>query len=190
MTTNANNVPITSGGTVANLENGLVFAGQNGVSSGFFSANKKAFAPRVGFAYAPGDDDKRAIRGGYGIGYTREAVEQIYAMFGQNPPYNSSANVLNSLLSNGTAGSAGAPTPQSLDAIDKNSVGPSQTQSYSLSVQRQVTPNGILSFAYVGSVSRHLETQDYNPNENLPVSAPQVARVPGARTGRFVFLSV
>jgi hypothetical protein len=175
LATNANNVPITAGGTVANLENGLVFAGQNGVSSGFFSANKKAFAPRVGFAYSPGNDGKTAIRGGYGIGYTREAVEQIYGMFGTNPPYNASANILNSLLNNGTAGSAGAPTPQSLDAIDKNSVGPSQTQSYSLSVQREVIPSGILSFAYAGSVSRHLETQVYNPNENLPVSAPTQA---------------
>jgi Carboxypeptidase regulatory-like domain/TonB-dependent Receptor Plug Domain/TonB dependent receptor len=175
LATNANNVPITAGGGIANLENGLVFAGQNGVSSGFFSANKKAFAPRVGFAYSLGKDSKTAVRGGYGIGYTREAVEQIYGMFGTNPPFNASANILNSLLSNGTAGSAGAPTPQSLDAIDKNSVGPAQTQSYSLSVQREVIPNSILSFAYAGSVSRHLETQVYNPNENLPVSAPSLA---------------
>jgi hypothetical protein len=172
LATNAENVPITAGGAIANLENGLVFAGQGGISSGFFTANKKAFAPRVGFAYALGNDNKSVVRGGYGIGYTREAVEQIYAMFGTNPPFNASANILNSLLSNGTAGSAGAPTPQSLDAIDKNSVGPAQTQSYSLSLQREVIPNSILSFAYAGSVSRHLETQVYNPNENLPVSAP------------------
>jgi hypothetical protein len=172
LATNSANVPVTSGGTVANLENGLVFAGQNGVSSGFFTPSKKAFAPRIGFAYALGDDNKTSIRGGYGIGYTREAVEQIYGMFGQNPPYNSSANVLNSLISDGVAGTAGAPTPQALDAIDTNKVGPSQTQSYSLSVQRQVLPAGVFSVAYVGSVSRHLETQEYNENEVLPVTAP------------------
>ncbi len=172
LATNAANVPITSGGQTANLLNGLVFAGQNGVSSGFFTPSKLAFAPRVGFAYALGKNNDTSIRGGYGIGYTRLAVEQIYGMFGQNPPYNSSANVLNSLISDGTAGTAGAPTPQSLDAIDTNKVGPAQTQSYSLSVQHQVMPAGVLSVAYAGSVSRHLETQVYNQNEVLPVSAP------------------
>jgi hypothetical protein len=172
LVTNSANVPVTSGGMVANLENGLVFAGQNGVSSGFFTPSKKAFAPRVGFAYALGDDNKTSLRGGYGIGYTRNAVEQIYNMFGQNPPFNASANVLNSLISDGTAGTAGAPTPQALEAIDTKKVGPAQTQSYSLSVQRQVLPAGIFSVAYVGSVSRHLETQEFNQNENLAVTAP------------------
>lgn len=172
LATTGANIPVTSSGTPANLLNGLQFAGQNGVSSGFFTANKKAFAPRVGFAYALGDDGKTSVRGGYGIGYTREAVEQIYGMFGTNPPYNASATVLNSLINNGTAGSAGAPSPQSLDAISTSSVGPSQTQSYSFSVQRQVLPAAIATIAYAGSVSRHLETQAYNQNENLPVSAP------------------
>ncbi len=168
------NVPVNAAGGTANLLNGLVFAGQNGTTSGFFTANKKAFAPRVGFAYALGDDGKTSVRGGYGIGYTREAVEQIYGMFGTNPPYNASATVLNSLINNGTAGSAGAPSPQSLNAIDTSSVGPSQTQSYSLSFQRQVLPAAIATVAYAGSVSRHLETQAYNQNENLPVAAPTV----------------
>jgi len=70
---------------------------------------KKAFAPRVGFAYAIGNDNKTSIRGGYGIGYTRLAVSQIYTMFGANPPYNASANVLNSLINNGTAGTRARP---------------------------------------------------------------------------------
>jgi hypothetical protein len=171
---NGANVPVTTSGGPANLLNGLVFAGKNGTTSGFFPANKKAFAPRVGFAYALGDDGKTSVRGGYGIGYTREAVEQIYGMFGTNPPYNASATVLNSLINNGTAGSADAPSPQSLNAIDTSSVGPSQTQSYSLSFQRQILPAAIATVAYAGSVSRHLETQAYNQNENLPVSTPTV----------------
>lgn len=175
LATNANNVPITSSGSTANLENGLLFAGQNGTSSGFFTSNKKAFAPRVGFAYAIGNDGKTSIRGGYGIGYTREAVEEIYSMFGQNPPFNASSNVLNSLISNGTAGSVGAPTTQMLDGIDTGNVGPSQTQSYSLSVQRQVLPSAIATVAYAGSVSRHLETQQFNENQSLPVTAPSAS---------------
>ncbi len=172
LVTNAANTAITAGGTPANLENGLVFAGQNGVSSGFFTPIKDAFAPRIGFAYGIGNANKTSLRGGYGIGYTRNAVEQIYNMFGENPPYNQSANVLNSLISNGTAGTAGAPTPQALDAIDTSKVGPAQTQSYSLSLQHQVFPAGVFTVAYAGSVSKHLETQEYNQNEPLPVTTP------------------
>ncbi len=170
--TNNNNIPITSSGAIADLEDGLVFAGKNGVPSGFFSANKTAFAPRVGFAYAIGDDGKTSLRGGYGIGYTRLALAQIYTMFGTNPPYNATANILNSLISDGIAGTAGAPSPQSLTTIDPTHVGPAQTQTYSLSLQRMVMPAGIFTLAYAGSVSRHLETQSYNPNEVLPVTSP------------------
>jgi len=85
--TNAAGVPITSTGTVANLSTGLVFAGQNGVPAGFFNAGLKNFAPRVGFAFDVTGDGKTSIRAGYGIGYSRLAVEAIYNAFGQNPPY-------------------------------------------------------------------------------------------------------
>jgi hypothetical protein len=172
LATNGSNVPVNAAGGAADLDNGLVFAGQNGVSSGFFTAPKDNFAPRIGFAYALGNDGKTSLRGGYGIGYTRLAVEQIYGMFGENPPYNASATVLNSLINDGTAGTAGAPSPQALDALVTSKVGPSQTQSFSLSAQRQIIPAGIFTLAYAGSVSRHLETQEYNQNEDLPVTAP------------------
>ncbi len=82
--TDANGVPLNSAGTAANLSTALVFAGQNGVPDGFFDAKLKNFAPRVGFAYDPTGDGKTSIRAGYGIGYSRLAVEAIYNAFGQN----------------------------------------------------------------------------------------------------------
>jgi outer membrane receptor protein involved in Fe transport len=174
LTVNANNQPLTPDGSVANVLNGLAFAGQSGTPSGFFDPKKTNFGPRVGFAYSL--DPKSSLRGGYGIGYSRIPLEQIYNAFGQNPPYNQSANILNSLLSNGTAGTTAAPTTQTLSNAPF-SFTPTQIQSYNLTFEHQVLPTMVATLAYAGSQTRHIMSFQggYDFNFPLPVTAPSIA---------------
>ncbi len=172
--TNAAGTPVTTAGTTANLLNGIVFAGQNGVTSGFFTATKRNFAPRVGFAYDLSGDGKTSVRGGYGIGYSRLAVEAIYNAFGQNPPYTQSANIKDGTLTNPTIGTATGATPQTLNAVGPKFI-PAMLQSFSASVERQIVPGAVLDIAYAGTLIRHADTFGYDQNENVPVNAPTQA---------------
>jgi hypothetical protein len=169
------NEPLTPSGTVANLLNGLAYAGKNGVPDGFFIPKKTNFGPRVGFAYDLSGRGVTSLRGGYGIGYSRIPVAVIYYAYGQNPPYNQSANILNSLLSNGTAGgTAAAPTPQNLNSAPF-SFSPTQIQSYSLSLEHQFRNNLVSTLAYAGSQTRHLTSGVGGGNDinwPLPVTTP------------------
>jgi len=52
----------------------LLVAGQNGNSDALTTAQKLNFAPRVGFAYSPFDNDNTVIRAAYGIFYSGQEV--------------------------------------------------------------------------------------------------------------------
>ena len=172
--TNAAGVPVTATGSVANLTTGIVQAGQSGVPDGFFNGKKTNFAPRVGFAYDVNGDGKTSIRAGYGIGYSRLAVEAIYNAFGQNPPYNQSTNIQDGTLENPTVGTASGASPSTLDAVGPNFT-PAMLQSYSLTIEHQLFPGAVASLAYAGTLVRHADTFGYDQNESLPVSAPTQA---------------
>ena len=98
----------------------------------------------------------------------------MYNAFGQNPPYNNSANINSGTLENPTSGTASGLTPQTLDAVGPNFT-PSQVQSFSLTVERQLFPSAVLTVGYAGSLFRHQDTLAFDQNENVAVAAPTQA---------------
>ncbi len=139
---------------------------------------KKAFGPRVGFAYSI--NDKTVLRGGYGIFYQplKEgsfADQDALGFF----------NIQNLSVGNGAPFQidngfphiqppSGPLTPEGQNGnggvllVPRNSGRTADIQSWNLDVQRQIAKNLQVSVAYVGSKGTHLPALNIIPNQVNP----------------------
>ena len=166
LVTNSQGQPITSAGGVANLTNGLVIAGQNGTPAGILNPRHSYFGPRLGFAYQLTSDGKTSVHGGYGIGYTQVALQNTVILL-PNPPFTKNIAITNSLMSNPGAGTTGAASVQSLQAVGYD-FRAGMIQTYSLTLQREVVPHGVLSIGYAGNLQEHILSTQLDGNFPLP----------------------
>lgn len=139
---------------------------------------KKAFGPRLGFAYSI--NDKTVVRGGYGIFYEplREgsfADQDGLGFFNKETlttanvaPFQIDSGVPHVLPPFGPLTPDGQNGNSGVILVPRNSGRPADIQSWNLDVQRQLTSSLALSVAYVGSKGTHLPALNIIPNQVNP----------------------
>ena len=164
---------------------GLVVPGDPGVPAGMTSTYYKAFAPRIGIAWSPGNTGKTSIRAGWGLFYN--PIEQlVLAQFGAEPPFGGSTTVSETQFNLPFLGQDGVTTylnpfngvltPQRGTAQDWARFEPidlygdfqphlrtQYSAQYNLTIQRELSKDMKLEVGYVGSQGhRLLATHDIN----------------------------
>jgi hypothetical protein len=165
---------------------GLVFPGDQGVPAGMTQTYYKAFAPRIGVAWSPGNSGKTSIRAGFGLFYN--PIEQlVLEQFSAEPPFGVSTFPVGTLFNTPfmDQGGPGLTYPNPANGILQATRGQAQdwgvfrpillfgefqphmrtqySSQYNLTIQRELTRDMKLQIGYVGSQGhRLLATHDIN----------------------------
>jgi len=183
---------------------GLLFPGDQGLSTSTYSNKLNHFGPRLGFAWSPDSARKWSIRAGVGV-YFNQIEEELTLQNLQSPPFSltdfgigdvfgspSFANPYADIKTGQTIANKfpftppkpGAKVdfsffePMTLKVFDPNLTTPS-AYNYNFTVQRELPAATILSVGYVGHQGRHLEQRyELDPLGQSPGVNPVCAADP------------
>ncbi len=166
-----------------------------GVTIGPFFRNptKKSFSPRVGFAWAPGSENKWSVRGGFGVFYEHPMLYNIRTTLQELPPFvlvgrlrerNAPNRTIDFPTAYSTQQSLLAGTPN-IRTMDYN-LNQSTIYRWSTTVQRDIGKGFVVSADYTGSRGRNLWQQtlpNINKWQGWPETVPSAEKYFPGGTG-------
>jgi len=135
--------------------------------SGDVATNWRNFSPRIGFAYSLGNDNKTAIRGGYGIFYDEQADQNDTELAYNDLPgvYGSQSITVSTVSTTPAMVLSQGPPPISFSTIT-NPTGRASAayfhnpttyiEEWNLNVEHQIAKNMVLQIGYEGTRGVHL----------------------------------
>jgi hypothetical protein len=161
----------------------LVLPGQLGPYSGsvpdsLVRPDRKAFAPRIGFAWKP--FSKTVVRGGYGINYNTGAYQGIVQQLAFQPPFSTAqTNIEPSppTFPSPLTLQNGFPSPSSNMITNNYAVNPNYRFGYvqirNLDIQQQIRPTLLLNLDYTGTKGTNLDILEA-PNRTISATGIQI----------------
>jgi hypothetical protein len=153
-----------TGQTYSTYGNGLVPCGTGGEPNGCLSVYYGAIQPRIGFAYDLAGNGKTVVRGGFGMftdsGFSRSPSAVL--AYGP-PPYGVSPTLYDINGFTSIASGTLVLSPTAFRAFPEKGIRPRVSQ-YNVTLEHEFQGNNLISLAYVGLVSRHLD-RDSNINQ-------------------------
>ena len=138
--------------------NGLVTNGQNGVPQNFTTTHQNAWLPTVGFAYDVHGDGKTSVRGGFSVTQSSVPTSTDCSLnCTGNPPAITTLTLVTPPFPSPIGAAPAPPGASPLVAQDTNFYPRTTVLTYSLSVQHQFKGNWLLSVAYAGNGTHHLQ---------------------------------
>lgn len=159
-------VPEEADGKSANLRN-VPFSTESTVGPPFDNPSLKNFAPRIGFAWSPGDDGRLAIRAGFGIFYDQILSQYMILAGSRVPPFWVQANPRNPSFPDFITKVSLKDIDPRVDTLPFDIDQPYRLQ-YNLSIQKQFGGDLVFSAGYIGSRGIHLTRAVADANANVP----------------------
>lgn len=164
---------------------GLLFAGDPGVPTGYINSHGDHFEPRFGIAWDPRGKGRESIRASYTLGFSQPIV-YMEDRFENNAPYGDAITInppAGSLSSPYATYPGGNPFPQPFPPpkataffpsegtyfVFPVNMKPSYTQTWNLSIEKQLGASWEVTAAYLGNHVVHIPSgNELNPATYIP----------------------